>query len=126
MDVQKLKKRNEKYIRLNLNDYEQGALNAIGEGDRQKLGKYLEYKHVDITKCVNDKGTTFLHYAIMKKDSLGGCYGLGTLELLLMAGADPLATDFDGLTAYDYADIKGFSVSKEILSRWMKKKMNEK
>lgn len=119
----KVKVKNDRYVKEHLNEIEKLIVSAITDLDTAKLKKCLEYKDINVNGCVNDKGTTFLHYAASKKDSLDlsylGIEASNMIEALIKRGADSLLTDNDGLTAKDYSEIKGFKNNMRILDKAM-------
>ena len=122
-EVSKIKTRNDKYVKANLTEYEVYVINSISDWDAPKLRNCLVYKeHVNPNGCINEKGTTFLHYAASKQNSwtseLGG---LDLLNVLLAHGADPTLKDSNGLTALDYATIKGFKNNCSILEKFVRR-----
>lgn len=119
----KVKVKNDKYVKEHLNEIEKLIVSSITDLDTAKLKKCLEYPEINVNGCVNDKGTTFLHYAASKKDSLDlsylGIEASNMIEALLKRGADPLLGDNEGLTAKDYSEIKGFKYNMRILDKAM-------
>lgn len=119
----KAKVKNDRYIKENLNIYEEYVVNSISDWDSPKLRNCLDYKEVRVNSCVNTKGTTFLHYAASKQDSHSSSVKTGSiLNALLNKGADPFLKDSDGLTAYDYAVSKNYSNNAIVLKSYMDKK----
>lgn len=120
----KVKVKNDKYIKEHLNEIEKLIVSSITDLDTAKLKKCLEYSNINVNACVNDKGTTFLHYAASKKDSLDlsylGIEASNMIEALIKRGADPLLVDNEGLTAKDYSEIKGFKHNIRVLEKSMK------
>jgi hypothetical protein len=119
----KVKVKNDRYVKEHLNEIEKLIVSSITDLDAAKLKKCLEYPEININACVNDKGTTFLHYAASKKDSLDlsylGIEASNMIESLLKRGADPLLGDHEGLTAKDYSEIKGFKNNMRVLEKAM-------
>lgn len=119
----RVKVKNDKYVKEHLNEIEKLIVSSITDLDTAKLKKCLEYPEINVNGCVNDKGTTFLHYAASKKDSLDlsylGIEASNMIEALLKRGADPLLGDNEGLTAKDYSEIKGFKYNMRILDKAM-------
>ncbi len=114
--------KNDRYVKQHLNTIEQYVVDSITNNDKPKLQKCLEYKNVDVKKCVNDKGTTLLHYAAAKKDvnallSQGG----SIIHALIQSGGDVFSQDKNGKTPYDYATEKSFMVNAKILKEAMEK-----
>lgn len=127
-DVLKNRMRNEKYIRANLTDYERYVIDSISDNDRPKLSNCLDYgiEKVNINKCINEFGTTILHYAAMKKDSLKLSFGsLNMLTMILQKGADYKAMDVDGLTALNYAEKRSNKYNTAILKEFITLKEKE-
>lgn len=114
--------KNDRYVKQNLNTIEQYVVDSITNNDKPKLQKCLEYKNVDVKKCVNDKGTTLLHYAAAKKDVNALLFQGGSIvHALIQSGADVFAQDNNGKTPYDYAIEKSFMVNANILKEIMEK-----
>lgn len=108
-----------KYIKDNWNEYEQLLIIAINDSHATMAKNIFSHvEKVNPNKCVNDKGTTLLHWVAGKKDI--GFSQKNILSLLLEAGANPLIKDFNGLTALDIAKIKKHTSNMDILEKGMK------
>jgi hypothetical protein len=117
-DLSKIKTKNEKYVKDNLNDYEGYVITSILDWDAPKLRNCMRFKDkVNPNGCVNAQGTTFLHYAATKQDCNVGSSSI--IGILLDSGANPFLKDSAGLTAYDYANLKNFTRNMEIIKNHM-------
>ncbi len=115
--IARVKYINSKYIKEHLNDYEKLVITAVNDWHTPQLRNTMAYHDkVDPNRCINEYGTTFLHYVCSKQDSLSAS-SVGPVVLLLQAGANIFAQDDDGLTAYEYAHLKNNNTNKEILEK---------
>lgn len=114
----KVKVRDEKHIKTTFTDIERYILDSIVNNDRPKIDNCFYHKgQYDLNKCVNKKGTTFLHYAMSSGKDLNHLLikGNNIIYALVKNGAKVDAFDVDGLTPLDYAQIKGFKNNIEAL-----------
>lgn len=114
---EKIKQYSFRYVQENLNDYEKLAIVALNDWHTPQLRNVMAYTDkVNVNACINPHGTTFLHYAASKQDSMSE-KSMGPLNILIEAGADIFSQDSDGLTAYDYAKIKNNRVNQYVLKK---------
>lgn len=115
--VARVKHINSKYIKEHFNDYEKLVITAVNDWHTPQLRNTMAYQDkVNPNRCINEFGTTFLHYVCSKQDSLSAT-SVGPVVLLLQAGASIFSQDDDGLTPYEYAHLKNNSTNKEILEK---------
>lgn len=114
---EKVKQYSFRYTKDNLNEYEKMVITALNDWHAPQLRNVMAYSDkVNPNACVNEFGTTFLHYACSKQDSISEA-SMGPIKILIAAGANIFAQDSDGLTPFDYAQIKNNRINQEILKK---------
>lgn len=113
-EKEEFKNLNSKYIKENLNEYEQLIIVAVNDWHATMFNNIIgNVENVNPNKCVNDKGTTFLHWIAGKKDV--GFSKNNILQSLIDSGANPLLKDCDGLLASDIAKNKNNNTNYQLL-----------
>lgn len=114
---EKVKQYSFRYTKDNLNEYEKMVITALNDWHAPQLRNVVAYTDkVNPNACVNELGTTFLHYACSKQDSLSE-NSMGPIKILIAAGANIFSQDSDGLTPFDYAKIKNNRINQAILKK---------
>jgi hypothetical protein len=118
----KIKGINSRYIKSSLNDFQNYLVESVTDWDTPKMRNSLKFEQAPPNTCINERGTTILHYAASRQDvystELGG---LDMINVLLSAGADPFLKDENGLTAYDYAMLKNNTNNARLIKKFMER-----
>jgi ankyrin repeat protein len=118
----KIKGINSRYIKANLNDYQNYLVESVTDWDTPKMRNSLKFSEANPNTCINEKGTTILHYAAARQDvyssELGG---LDMINVLLSSGADAFLKDENGLTPYDYAMLKNNTNNARLIKKHMER-----